>query len=124
MNRGATRSDIDKTRVNVRLKPVTPSGISPEFLLQIYQTLLLWIAWIFIGFACLGGLTFVVFLWNEFLRSPSRRRVLPRSIDSFAPHLAPEAARPRFALLPLVRIVLTTHRRRAPLPAAANDERK
>ncbi len=101
-----------------------PAGVSPDSMLQLYQTLLLWIAWIFIGFAWLGGLTFLVFLWNEWFRTPSRRRVLPRSMDSLAPHLAPEAARPRFALLPLVRIVLTTHRRRAPLPAAANDERK
>ncbi len=98
------------------------ASLGPDSLLQTYQTLLLWIAWIFIGFAWMAGLTFLVFLWNECFRSRRRRPALPRSMESLAPHLAPEAARPRFALLPLIQIVLTTHRRVASVLAEANDE--
>lgn len=102
---------------------MTPSRVGPNSLLQIHQTQLLWIAWVFISFARLADLTFLVFLWNECFRSPRRRPVLPRSMDSPAPHPPPETVRPRFALLPLIRIVLTTHRRVASVLAETNDER-
>lgn len=101
-----------------------PSGISPESLLQLYPTLLLWIAWIFIGFAWLAGVTSLVFVWRECFCSAIRQPVLPRSMDCPAPHPPPETVRPRFALLPLIRIVLTAHRRAAPVTAEANDERE
>ncbi len=87
-----------------------PSGVSPDSLLQDYQTLPPWIAWMFIGFACLGLLTFLVFLWHECFPPPRRRNVLP------------EPPRIRFAQLPVIRIVLPTHRGAAPVGTEHGDE--
>jgi hypothetical protein len=97
-------------------------GLTPEAALQLNQVLLYWMAWMFLGLACLAALTILILIWRECFHSPTRRPALPRSMNSPAPHPPPETLRPRFALLPLIRIALTTRRRVAPVTAEANDE--
>ncbi len=97
-------------------------GLKPEAALQLNQVLLYWMAVIFLGLACLAGPTSLVFMWRECFGSSVRWPALPRSMDSSLAHAPPETSRPQFALLPLIRIALTTHRRAAPLPTEANDE--
>jgi hypothetical protein len=99
-------------------------GLTPEAALQFNQALLYWTAWMLLGFACLAGLTVLVFVWRECFGSSPRQPVLPRSMNSPAPHPLPETVGPRFALLPLIRIALTTRRRAAPVTAEDNDERE
>lgn len=97
-------------------------GLTPQAALQLNQALLYWVVLTFAGLACLAALTVLIFMWRECFCSASRQPVLPRSMNSPAPHPLPETVRPRFGLLPLLRIALTPRRRAAPLPAEANDE--
>ncbi len=92
---------------------MTPSGVGPESLLQIYQTLLLWIAWLFTGLVCLGGLTFLLFLSCEYFPPPPRRTVHALRASRITPRFHPAADQVRFFLLPVVRIILTSRSRTA-----------
>ena len=99
-------------------------GLTSEAALHLNQALLYWMAVLFLGLACLAGLTVLVFVWRECFGSSARHPVLPHGMDSPGLHRPQETLRPRFALLSVIRIALTTHRRAAPLPAEANDERE
>lgn len=92
---------------------MTPAGITPDSLLQIYQTLLLWTAWMIIGLACLGVLTFLLFLWCECFPPPLRRTVPALRASRVAQRFHPAAEQVRVFLLPLVRIILTPQSRTA-----------
>jgi hypothetical protein len=46
-----------------------PPEIDPEPMLQLYRTLLLWVAWLFAGSALLLSLGYFLFLWQEILTS-------------------------------------------------------
>jgi hypothetical protein len=91
-------------------------GFTQESALQLNRALLYWTAWMLLRLACLAGLTVLVFVWRECFVSSVRQPALPHGMERPDLHSPPETSRPRFALLPLIRIALTTRRRAGPPP--------
>ncbi len=61
------------------------TGIEPEFLLQLYQRLVLGLLWVFAGSACLLTIVFLLLCSLEYFSSPRRREPLPYKSASASP---------------------------------------
>jgi len=83
-------------------------GLTPEVALQLTQALLYWMAALLLGLACLAALTALVFVWRECFRPIVTRLPVQRNDQSSLPHPVPEPIEPGLALLPVLRIALTT----------------